>query len=95
MSEQNSTSPLTPFKQKLSTGEPISFKVKIIAGAQKSQITGQLSDGTIKIKVAAQAQKGKANAVLIEFISEEFDVAKSRVEILSGLTAPIKVIKIK
>ncbi len=70
------------------------IKVKIQANAKKDKICGALPDGTIKIKIAAPAVDGKANAKLMEFLSGEYDVAKSQIEIVKGLKNTLKQIKI-
>lgn len=53
-----------------------------------------MTDGAIKIDVAAPPEDGKANAELIRFLAEYFDVPRSSVEILSGQTGRRKVVKI-
>ena len=70
------------------------IKVKIQAGAKKNEICGELADGTTKIKITAPAVDGKANAKLIEFLSGEYGVSKSQIEIIKGIKSSIKQIKI-
>ncbi|MCX6778762.1 MAG: DUF167 domain-containing protein [Candidatus Magasanikbacteria bacterium] len=48
----------------------------------------------MKIKITAPAVEGKANAKLIEFLSGEYGVSKSQIEIIKGLKSNIKQIKI-
>lgn len=45
---------------------------KGIPNASKTEIVGTMGDGTIKIRIAAQAEKGKANAELIRFFKKEY-----------------------
>jgi uncharacterized protein (TIGR00251 family) len=52
------------------------------------------ADGTITVRLKAPAQDGKANACLLAYLAEVFAVNKSRVELLSGHTAPFKKIRI-
>ena len=70
------------------------IKVKIQANAKKNEICGTLADGTIKIKITAPRVEGKANTKLIEFLSGEYGVPKSQIEIVKGLKSTIKQIKI-
>lgn len=70
------------------------IKVKIQAHAKKNEIIGTLADGTIKIKITAPAVEGKANAKLLEFLSAEYGVARSQIEIVKGLKSNLKQIKI-
>lgn len=48
----------------------------------------------IKIKLKAAPVKGKANKELIKFLAKKFDVSKSQVEILKGLTSKDKLVRI-
>ena len=72
----------------------VTFAVRVHPGARTTQIKGVMADGTIKIDIAAAPEDGKANAALIVFLAEEFGVAKSHVEIISGETSRRKLVKI-
>ena len=69
--------------------------VKVIPKSSKNEISGQLPDGTWKIKVAAAPEKGKANKTLCAFLADHFGVAQSRVTILSGETSHRKRVRIE
>ena len=47
-------------------------------------------DGTVTVRLKAPPQEGQANAVLLAYLAELFGTSKSRVELLSGHTAPFK-----
>lgn len=68
--------------------------VRITPNAKKSEIVGEF-DGALKIKIAAPALEGKANDELIRFLAEYYGVPRSRVTILRGETARIKVVAIQ
>jgi len=70
------------------------LRIKVIPGAPKTEIKGEMADGTLKITVAAAPEKGKANAALIKFLAEEYGVPKSAVIIISGAGVRLKLIKI-
>jgi len=53
-----------------------------------------MADGTLKIRIAAPPEKGKANTELIKFLSKHFDLPKNQITIISGKTEPLKLIKI-
>jgi uncharacterized protein (TIGR00251 family) len=53
-----------------------------------------MADGTLKVKIAAVPEKGKANAALCRFLAEHFGVPARDVQILSGQTSPIKRVRI-
>ncbi|RKW20771.1 DUF167 domain-containing protein [Candidatus Gracilibacteria bacterium] len=71
------------------------LKVKVITNAQKTEIIGELEDGTIKLKVRAIPEKGKANSEIIEYFSKILNLNKSKIEIISGKTSKIKLLKIE
>jgi hypothetical protein len=71
------------------------LRIKVIPGAPKTEIRGEMADGTLKITVAAAPEKGKANQALIKFLAEEYGVPKNSVTIISGAAARIKLVKIK
>ena len=54
-----------------------------------------IDEDTLKISVTAPAEKGKANKAVIELLSDELGIAKSRIEIFRGATARIKQFKIQ
>ena len=68
--------------------------VKVIPKISKTELVGQLPDGTWKIKIAAAPEKGKANKALCAFLADHFGVPQSRVVILSGETSHIKRVRI-
>ncbi len=72
----------------------ITFSVKARPGADKTVIKDVMDDGTIKFDVAAVPEDGKANAELIDFLSEGLGVAKDHVKIMAGQTSPRKTIRI-
>ena len=54
-----------------------------------------LDEDTVKVRVRAPAEKGKANAAVIELLAKELGVAKSLIEIVRGSTTRIKHIRIQ
>ena len=70
------------------------INVKITPNARKNQIVGFLND-ILKIKIAAQPQKGKANKELIKFLAKEWNIPKNSIEIAHGFKSSTKVILIR
>ncbi len=52
-------------------------------GARRTEVAG-LHDGRLKLRIAARAVEGAANAALIDFLAERFGVRKKDVTIESG-----------
>lgn len=67
--------------------------IKAVPGSSRTCIAGNLG-GMLKIKLAAVAEKGKANKSLIDFLAETLGVRKNDVRILSGQTNPVKRVQI-
>lgn len=74
-------------------GNDIIIKVKIVPGSSKNKIIGAYNDA-LKISIAAPPVEGKVNKKCIAYLAKYFDVAKSKIEIISGQTSKSKLIKI-
>lgn len=70
------------------------LRVKVIPRSRITEIAGEMSDGTVKIRVAAAPEKGKANEALCEFLAGHYKVPRSRVDIVSGHTGALKLVRI-
>lgn len=81
-------------KQRLGGGLPATIRVKVLPKSPKTEIAGELADGTIKIRVAAAPERGKANAELCVFLAREAGVPAAKVEVISGHTSPLKLVRI-
>lgn len=68
------------------------IKVKITPCSSKNEIAEEMSDGTIKIRLKAPPVDGEANEELIKFLSKEWKIPKSNIEIKSGKTSKNKVL---
>ncbi len=83
------------FNDILDKKEDVHLKVKVVPGAGKSCFLEALTDGTWKIALKAQAEKGKANMELVSYLAKEFKLQKEQIQIISGKTARLKLLKIK
>lgn len=70
------------------------LKVKVVPGSSRSQIVGMMSDGTLKVKIAAPPERGKANAELRQMLARAYGVKPRDVVILSGETSPLKRVRV-
>ena len=71
----------------------ISITVTVLPRSSKNEIISEDSDH-LKIKLTASPVKGEANAELIKLLAKKYQVSKSRVEIVQGLTSKNKKINI-
>ena len=60
------------------------LELHVQPGAARSEFAGE-HGGRLKLRLAAPANEGKANAELIEFLAAYFGVPKRNVRIAAGL----------
>jgi uncharacterized protein (TIGR00251 family) len=70
------------------------LKIKVIPSSSKDCIAGYLED-TLKVKVKAPPEKGKANKAVIKVLEKSLDLPKGSINISSGTTSSRKIIEIK
>ena len=66
------------------------IRLKIVPNYSKNEII--LEDEFIKVKVTAQPIENKANKALIEFLSKQFKIPKTKIQILKGETSKEKTV---
>jgi uncharacterized protein (TIGR00251 family) len=81
-------------EQRIRGGLPATLRVKVSPKSPKTEISGELADGTLKIRVAAPPERGKANAELCSFLAREIGISPAKIEVVSGHTSPLKLVKI-
>jgi uncharacterized protein len=72
----------------------MTLRVKVIPRSSRSAVVGELPDGTLKVKVAAVPEKGKANEELCRVLAEHFGVARTAVMVVSGHTSALKLVHV-
>lgn len=81
-------------KNELILKKTIYLRIKVIPKSKNTEILEKMTDETIKIRVAAPAEKGKANEELLRFLSEQFCVPKNNIKLVNGKTEKIKLLRI-
>lgn len=71
----------------------VTLDLQTTPNAPRSQIVGWVN-GRLKVKVKAPAVEGKANAELLRFLAECFQVRPSAVTLVRGDTARLKTVRI-
>lgn len=69
------------------------IQVKVVPSSSKDVIMGWLGE-SLKVKVQAPPEKGKANAAVIALIAQHLGIDKGQIEISSGHSSPNKVLLI-
>ncbi len=70
------------------------LKIKVIPSSSKDCVAGWLKD-TLKVKVKAPPEKGKANKAIIKVLEKSLELPKGSIHITSGTTSSRKIIEIK
>ena len=71
----------------------ISFVIRVIPRASKSEIVGEL-EGSLKIRISAPPVDGAANDEVVRLLAKAFGVGKSNVSIVAGETSKTKRIRV-
>ena len=71
----------------------VTLHLQIVANSKKNEIVGKVDD-RLKVKIKAPAMEGKANRELVKFLSKEFSIPKSEIEIVRGQTSKFKQVRL-
>jgi uncharacterized protein (TIGR00251 family) len=86
------TSAAPPWRRIGSDGS-ITLTIRAQPGAKRSEIAGVVG-GELKIRLAAWAAEGKANAALLALLADAFGVPRQAVTLLRGATSRRKVVRV-
>jgi uncharacterized protein len=67
--------------------------VKVVPASSRNCIAGWLGD-TLKVRVTAQPERGKANAAVEATIAEALGISIASARVIQGRTSPRKVVEI-
>ena len=70
------------------------LQLKVIPRSSQNKLV-QFCNETLKVKIMTPPVDGKANEKVINFLSEEFKIKKSKIEILLGRNSRIKRIHLR
>ena len=73
---------------------PLTITIRVKPGSSRQYI-GIDGQGTIKIYVVSQPEKGKANDEIIAFLAKTLSCAKKEIKIISGYTSATKKITLE
>jgi hypothetical protein len=69
------------------------FRVRVSPRASRSAVAG-VSDGTLRVRIAAPPVDGAANEELVAFLAKRLGVPKSAVGIVAGQASKLKTIAV-
>jgi len=70
------------------------LSIKVAPGSSRDGITGWLGE-TLKIRVKAPAERGRANRAIEQLLAEALGAPKSSVQIIGGETMTRKTVEIR
>lgn len=68
--------------------------VRVQPGARSPGLVGWMSDGSLKLKVAAAPEGGRANRAVLELLAEALGVAPARLSLARGAGSRTKWIEV-
>jgi uncharacterized protein (TIGR00251 family) len=72
----------------------LSFAVRVVPRASRSEITGE-QNGALRVRIAAPPVEGAANQELIKLLAKTFKLPQKAVEIVSGAASKNKIVRIQ
>ena len=69
------------------------FNVRVTPHAKQNKVVE--TDGALRVYTTTAPENGKANEAVIELLSKYFDVPKSKIRILKGLTGRDKIVAVE
>ena len=70
------------------------LQIKVIPKSQKTEFVERMEDDTLKIRLKATPERGKANEELIRFLAKSLSCATDEIRIISGQTATKKLVRV-
>ena len=70
------------------------LKIKVIPRSPRSEIAGTMADGTLRVRIKAVPEDGKANRELCAFLAKHYGVAGDKVELLAGAASTRKLVRV-
>jgi len=81
-------------RRRLKTEGHLALKIRVQPKSPQTAWAGVLEDGTLKLRLAAVPEKGKANLELQRFLAKELEVPRTSIEIVSGATSHLKQVRV-
>ena len=69
--------------------------VKVVPRSSQSEVVGTMADGSLKVKVAAAPEDGKANEELCQILATYYKVTRGEVEVIAGKTSTRKLVRVR
>lgn len=70
------------------------IQIKVIPKSNTTGFVEKMEDSTLKIRLKATPERGKANDELISFLGKQLGIDKGEIKIISGHTSTRKLLKV-
>jgi uncharacterized protein (TIGR00251 family) len=71
--------------------EGAAFAVHVVPKSPKNEVVGKHGDA-LKIRLTSSSAGGRANEILIKFLSEKLNIERKNIEIAAGLSSTEKMV---
>jgi uncharacterized protein len=71
----------------------VKLSIKVVPASSRNGIAGWLGE-TLKVRVTAPAERGKANMALETVVAEALGISKDCVHVVTGHTSPRKTVEV-
>ncbi len=85
-------SPTAPWLDALATGG-CQLRIHVQPGASRNELVGRHGDA-LKLRIAAPAVEGAANAALIEYLAKKLNLSRREVTIAQGGNSRRKIVRV-
>ena len=82
-------------RRELAERGEVRLKVKVTPRSGRSEVAGRLADGTLKVRLLAAPERGKANQELCELLARVLGTKPARVSVTSGAASPLKTVLVR
>ena len=82
-------------RRELATRGEVRLRVKVTPRSGRSEVAGRLADGTLKVRLQAAPERGKANQELCELLARELGTKSAHVSVASGASSPLKTVLVR
>ena len=70
------------------------LSLRVTPNAAETRCESVAEDGTFRVRVRAQPERGKANKVLVRFLAKELRIGRTQIEWVSGETSRLKRLRV-
>jgi len=86
---------LDEVRRELAGKGELRLRVKVTPRSGRSEVAGWLADGTLKVRLQAAPERGKANRELCALLARELGTKPAGVSVVSGAASPLKTVLVR